>query len=42
LIWIWIVPEKKGFAIVDIVTKMDYLLLSHDELLILSDRLNLA
>jgi hypothetical protein len=28
-------------SIVDTVTKMDYLLLSHDEFLILSDHLNL-
>jgi RNase H-like domain found in reverse transcriptase len=27
----WTVPEKEGFAIVDTVTKVDYLLLSHDE-----------
>jgi RNase H-like domain found in reverse transcriptase len=26
----WTVPEKKCFAIVDTVTKVDYLLLSHD------------
>jgi RNase H-like domain found in reverse transcriptase len=26
----WTVPEKEGFAIVDTVTKVDYLLLSHD------------
>jgi RNase H-like domain found in reverse transcriptase len=38
----WIVPEKEGFAIVDTVTKVDYLLLSHDEFSILSDHLNLT
>jgi hypothetical protein len=38
----WTVPEKKCFAIVDTVTKMDYLLLSHDEFSILSDHLNLT
>jgi hypothetical protein len=38
----WTVPEKKGFAIVVTVTKVDYLLLSHDELSILSDHLNLT
>jgi hypothetical protein len=38
----WTVPEKKGFAIVDTVTKMDYLLLSHDEFSILSDHRNLT
>jgi hypothetical protein len=38
----WTVPEKKGFAIVDTVTKVDYLLLSHDEFSILSDHLNLT
>jgi RNase H-like domain found in reverse transcriptase len=37
----WTVPEKEGFAIVDTVTKVDYLLLSHDEFSILSDHLNL-
>jgi hypothetical protein len=26
----WTVPEKEGFDIVDIITKVDYLLLSHD------------
>jgi RNase H-like domain found in reverse transcriptase len=36
------VPEKEGFAIVDTVTKVDYLLLSHDEFSILSDHLNLT
>jgi RNase H-like domain found in reverse transcriptase len=38
----WTVPEKKGFAIVDTVAKVDYLLLSHDEFSILSDHLNLT
>jgi RNase H-like domain found in reverse transcriptase len=38
----WIVPEKEGFAIVDTVSKVDYLLLSHDEFSILSDHLNLT
>jgi RNase H-like domain found in reverse transcriptase len=38
----WTVPEMGGFAIVDIVTKVDYLLLSHDEFSILSDHLNLT
>jgi RNase H-like domain found in reverse transcriptase len=37
----WTVPEKEGFAIVDTVTKVDYLLLCHDEFWILSDHLNL-
>jgi hypothetical protein len=36
------VPEKEGFAIVDTVTKVDYLLLSHGEFSILSDHLNLT
>jgi RNase H-like domain found in reverse transcriptase len=36
------VPEKEGFAIVDTVTKVDYLLLSHDEFSILSGHLNLT
>jgi hypothetical protein len=36
------VSEKEGFAIVDTVTKVDYLLLSHDEFSILSDHLNLT
>jgi hypothetical protein len=36
------VPEKEGFAIVNTVTKVDYLLLSHDEFSILSDHLNLT
>jgi RNase H-like domain found in reverse transcriptase len=38
----WTVPEKEGFAIVDTVTKVDYLLLSHDEFSIMSDDLNLT
>jgi RNase H-like domain found in reverse transcriptase len=38
----WTVPEKEGFAIVDTVTKMHYLLLSHDEFSIISDHLNLT
>jgi hypothetical protein len=38
----WTVPEKEGFAIVDTVTKLDYLLLSHDEFSILSDHLLLS
>jgi hypothetical protein len=38
----WIVPEKEDFAIVDTVTEVDYLLLSHDEFSILSDHLNLT
>jgi RNase H-like domain found in reverse transcriptase len=38
----WTVPEKKGFAIVDTVTKVNYLLLSHDEFSILSDHLKLT
>jgi RNase H-like domain found in reverse transcriptase len=38
----WTVPEKKGFAIVDTVTKVNYLLLSHDEFSTLSDHLNLT
>jgi RNase H-like domain found in reverse transcriptase len=38
----WTVPEKEGFAIVDTVTKVKYLLLSRDEFLILSDHLNLT
>jgi hypothetical protein len=39
----WTVPEKEGFAIVGTVTKVDYLLLSHDEFSILSDdHLNLT
>jgi hypothetical protein len=38
----WTVPEREGFAIVYTVTKVDYLLLSHDEFSILSDHLNLT
>jgi RNase H-like domain found in reverse transcriptase len=38
----WTVPKKEWFAIVATVTKVDYLLLSHDEFLILSDHLNLT
>jgi RNase H-like domain found in reverse transcriptase len=38
----WTVPEKEGFAIVDTVTNVNYLLLSHDEFSILSDRLNIT
>jgi RNase H-like domain found in reverse transcriptase len=38
----WTVPEKEGFAIVDTVTYVDYLLLSHDECLILHDHLSLT
>jgi hypothetical protein len=38
----WTVPEKEGFAIVHTVTKVNYLLLSHDEFSILSDHLNLT
>jgi hypothetical protein len=38
----WTVPEKEGFVILDTVTKVDYLLLSHDEFSILSDHLNLT
>jgi hypothetical protein len=38
----WTVSEKEGIAIVDTVTKVDYLLLSHDEFSILSDHLNLT
>jgi hypothetical protein len=36
------VLEKEGFTIVDTVTKVDYLLLSHDEFSILADHLNLT
>jgi RNase H-like domain found in reverse transcriptase len=32
----WTVPEKEDFAIVDTVTEVDYLLLSHDEFSILT------
>jgi hypothetical protein len=38
----WTVPEKEGFAIVDIVTKVHHLSLSHDEFSILSNHLNLT
>jgi RNase H-like domain found in reverse transcriptase/Integrase zinc binding domain len=38
----WTVPEKEGFAIVDTVIRVDYLLLSHDEFWILSNHLNLT
>jgi spore coat polysaccharide biosynthesis protein SpsF (cytidylyltransferase family) len=38
----WTVSEKEDFSIVDTVTKVDYLLLSHDEFSILSDHLNLT
>jgi hypothetical protein len=38
----WTVPEKEGFAIFDTVTKVEYLLLSHDEFSILFDHLNLT
>jgi RNase H-like domain found in reverse transcriptase len=38
----WTVPEKEGFAIVDTMTKVNSLLLSHDESSILSDHLNLT
>jgi hypothetical protein len=38
----WTVPEMEGFAIVDTVTKVDYLLLSHDKVSILSGDLNLT
>jgi RNase H-like domain found in reverse transcriptase/Integrase zinc binding domain len=38
----WTVPEKEGFAIVNTVIKVDYLLLSHDEFSTLSDHLNLT
>jgi RNase H-like domain found in reverse transcriptase len=38
----WTVPEKEGFAIVDTVTNVDYLLLSHDEFSILSGHHNLT
>jgi hypothetical protein len=38
----WTAPEKEIFAIVDTVTKVNYLLLSHDEFWILSDHLNLT
>jgi RNase H-like domain found in reverse transcriptase len=38
----WTVPEQESLAIVDTVTKVDYLFLSHDEFSILSDHLNLT
>jgi hypothetical protein len=38
----WTVPEKEGFAIVDTETKVDYLLLSHDEFSILSGHITLT
>jgi RNase H-like domain found in reverse transcriptase len=38
----WTVPKKECFVIVDTVTKVDYLLLSHDEFSILSDHFNLT
>jgi RNase H-like domain found in reverse transcriptase len=38
----WTVPEKESFAIVDTMTKVDYMLLIHDEFSILSDHLNLT
>jgi RNase H-like domain found in reverse transcriptase len=38
----WTVPEKEGFAIVDTATKQYYMFLSHDELLMLSNHLNLT
>jgi hypothetical protein len=38
----WTVPDREGFAFVDTVTKVDYLLLSHDEFSVLSDHLNLT
>jgi hypothetical protein len=38
----WTVSDREDFAIVDTVTKVDYLLLSHDEFSILSDHLNLT
>jgi RNase H-like domain found in reverse transcriptase len=38
----WTVPEKEGFAVVDVVTKMDYILLIPSEFSILSDHLNLT
>jgi RNase H-like domain found in reverse transcriptase len=34
--------RKEGLAIVDTVTKVDYLLLSHDEFSLLSDHRNLT
>jgi RNase H-like domain found in reverse transcriptase len=38
----WTVPEKEGFAIADTMTKVNHLLLSHDEFSILSGHLNLT
>jgi hypothetical protein len=38
----WTVPEKEGFAIVDTVTKVDYLLLSHDDNTITVELLSLT
>jgi RNase H-like domain found in reverse transcriptase len=38
----WTVPEKEGYDIVDTVTTVNYLLLSHDEFSILSDHFNLT
>jgi RNase H-like domain found in reverse transcriptase len=38
----WTVPEKAGFAIIDTVIELDYLLLSHDEFSILSDHRNIT
>jgi hypothetical protein len=38
----WTVPEEEDFAIVGTVTKVDYLLLSHDEFSILSNNVNLT
>jgi hypothetical protein len=38
----WTVSDKEFFAIIDKVTKVDYLFLSNDEFSILSDHLNLT
>jgi RNase H-like domain found in reverse transcriptase len=38
----WALPEKEGFAIVDTGTKVDYLLLTHDEFSILPDHFSLT
>jgi hypothetical protein len=38
----WTVPEKEAFDIVDTETKVNYLLLSHDEFSILSDHRSLT
>jgi RNase H-like domain found in reverse transcriptase len=38
----WTVLGEKAFAIVDTVTKVDHLLLSHDEFSILYNHFNLA